>query len=560
MEKKRHSRGVSRRGVLKTGGALVAAGGLAGVPGIARAKKGGRDLALVNGKIHTMDGANRVVSSALIRNGRFVDVGSGLGAQGGNVKVINLQGKTVIPGIVDSHNHIVLVGNRPGHHVIVEDLFSIPDVIARYQLASRNVPEGEFITTIGVIAAMQLAENRLPNLTELDAVNRPVFIFANQGGAVTNSLGKAWFAARGVTSGIAADGTVTDTTSTLLLLRQQMLTDELRVSNTLAALQFYTTLGVTLHHDQGAFQSDKDNPSGAIANEDNFTMYDSFLTLHSQGLLPARMRINYLFMDQDPESQPLSDRLKNAFQFYGDDMFKTGSIGEFVAPDPTDPMQLTTAGFPPVANTANNTRWLFAAMKVAKAGWRAEVHSLTATDFKAEIDGYLLVNQQFPIDDLRWVVAHVPHITPDYIEKLKSINGGLKVGSFGPTRTGVNVGPPQRTILDSGIRVCFHSDGGDFIPINPWLDFYSMVTGKNLLGALVNEGQTLTRDETMFLATSATKWFIGEDDIGTIEVGNHGDFVVLDRDYFSVDVEQIPHIRSLLTVVGGNVVYDAGAL
>ena len=82
----------------------------------------------------------RIVSQLSISNGRFDNVGNGIGGGGGNKRVINLRGKTVIPGLIDSHTHIVLVGNRPGHHVLLEDLFSIQDVIARYQQVSCEVP------------------------------------------------------------------------------------------------------------------------------------------------------------------------------------------------------------------------------------------------------------------------------------------------------------------------------------------------------------------------------------------------------------------------------------
>src|SRR6185295_129985 len=78
-----------------------------------------QDMVLVNGKIYTMDASKRVVSQVLIRNGRFAAVGNNVAAQG--VKRIDLKGRTVIPGIIDAHDHIVLVGNRPGWHVLQED-------------------------------------------------------------------------------------------------------------------------------------------------------------------------------------------------------------------------------------------------------------------------------------------------------------------------------------------------------------------------------------------------------------------------------------------------------
>src|SRR5581483_6314336 len=163
------------------------------------------DFLLVNGKIHTMDANNRVVSQALIENGRFTAVGNRISAPR-MVRRVDLKGRTAIPGLIDAHNHIVLVGNRPGWHTPLEHVFTIPDAVAALKARSMEVPAGEFITTVGPIAAMQFEEKRLPNLMELDAVNRPVFIIAAQGGTRANTQGKMWFEAKGITVG--ADGTI----------------------------------------------------------------------------------------------------------------------------------------------------------------------------------------------------------------------------------------------------------------------------------------------------------------------------------------------------------------
>jgi hypothetical protein len=132
-------------------------------------------------------------------------VGNNLSTQG-NPRRIDLRNRTVIPGIVDAHNHIVLVGNRPGWSTPLEHVFTIQDCVAALKTRATAVPAGEMITCIGPLAAMQFPENRLPNLTELDAVPRPVFLQAAQGGTRTNSEGKKWFEARGIM--VAADGSV----------------------------------------------------------------------------------------------------------------------------------------------------------------------------------------------------------------------------------------------------------------------------------------------------------------------------------------------------------------
>jgi hypothetical protein len=529
---------ISRRQFLGAAAAL----GLSGRPGFSmvaeprQAADDGGALALINGRIHTMDPNNRVVSQVLIRNGRFVAVGNAVGAQRGNVKTANLRGRTVIPGIIDAHNHIVLVGNRPGWHTPLEHVFAIPDAIAALKARSMAVPSGEFITTVGPTSAMQFAEGRLPNLTELDAIDRPVYIQAAQGGARTNSQGKAWLESRGVM--VAPDGAITGNALGLALqtLRKQLLTPETRKRSALEALQYYARLGITTHRDCGAFHSDE--PAAGIASENTYTMHEPFRALHRERRMPARLRLDFLHQDPPTANPPLptlSQRLKNSFPFFGDEWLKTGGIGEF---------------------TGGGIEGLRA---IAKAGWRGEDHALNLAGVTNLITMRETVNAEIPITNLRWIISHIPDFPLELANRAHAIGIGVLVG-WGPLRNGMNVGPPYRMLMNHAIHKGYHSDGGDITVINPWLNFYTMITGKNLAGQSILGDQMLTRQETLSLATTANKWFIWEDDIGSIEVGNRADLAVLDRDYFAVPDEELKRTRSLLTVVGGKVVHNEGVL
>jgi hypothetical protein len=121
-------------------------------------------------------------------------------------------------------------------------------------------------------------------------------------------------------------------------------------------------------------------------------------------------------------------------------------------------------------------------------------------------------------------------------------------------------GPPFRTIVDNGIPTGMSSDGMQIAPMNPWLHMFYATTGVNAAGDLINDGQQISREEVLRLYTADNRWFLGEDDIGTIEVGHHADLVVLNGDYFAVSDEGLKDINSVLTVVGGKVVHDAGVV
>ena len=576
---KTKQRSASRRKFIK-GTAAVAAGATmfpasaAPTQAPARPRHMDPDLILINGRIHTMDAQNSVVSSVAIKDGRIIATASGRGQPmlpGRETRVIDLRGRTVVPGIIDNHNHLVLMGNRPGHHTPLENAHSIADAQATYAARAKEVPAGAWITTIGGFHFNHLysiagdpTSGRLPTRAELDtaAPNNPVFASISfSGPGTTNSLGKSILEAQGVTvSETGAIPSGAETNESILYLRRNLLNAQTRRRGVLDAMKYAASVGVTTHIDQGAFQA-TNTPSDGAAHEDNFTMHFPFLEIYEQGKGIVRLRINFLHMETDDGTPELVQRLKNAFPFLGNDMVKTGGIGEFIA-------------------SGTGPRFLEAARKIAKAGWRAEVHSLGRRtpntnpmfppDFEQEISAFKIINDEYPgiIAEKRWVIGHVPGITRDWIQNFKDIGGSLSLTGW-QYLNGVSqatnpiapyAGPPFRMILDSGIHAGMSSDGMQIAPMNPWLHMYYATTGLNARQVLINGGQKISRQEVLRLYTSANAWFVREDDIGSIEEGNHADLVVLNMDYFSVPSEDLKKIRSVLTVVGGNIVHDTGAV
>ncbi|KAK0652681.1 amidohydrolase family-domain-containing protein [Cercophora newfieldiana] len=231
-------------------------------------------------------------------------------------------------------------------------------------------------------------------------------------------------------------------------------------------------------------------------------------------------------------------------------MVRTGAIGEFVTAD-------STQG--PV--------FIEALKRVASAGWRVEVHSLSSTDFQSQIAAFEEVNKAVDITRLRWVIAHVPRITGEFLARLKKLGGGVNLSGWNylaGTGSATNpAGPPFRTIVESGIPAGFGADGANIAPLSPWPHVYYAVTGRNAKGEVINPGQLATREEVLRWYTTDNTWFLGGEDerqLGVLERGRLGDVVVLSEDYFEVEDEGLRDLESVLTVVGGVVVYDKGVL
>jgi predicted amidohydrolase YtcJ len=538
----------------------------AAAPALAQPCPDVRDLLLTNGAVHTMNASDTVVDSVRIVGDRVAAVGSGRLGATRCTRVVDLEGRTAVPGLIDNHNHIVLLGLRPGHDTRLESAASIADVLTTLRTKATTLPNGEWITSIGGFDINQFVPPpgapRFPTLAELDTVtpNHPVYLQLSFGGpSVTNTQGKRFFEQAGIEVG--ADGAIAGgfqtpnpTTRALHELRQrQTLADQKR--GTVDAMRYAVSLGLTTHLDEGGFPATGTAADGA-AHFDRYRAYDALLALHAEGALLTRIRINFLHMETDAATPELAARLANVFPNFGGDLLRIVGIGEF------------TAGASPIIGEATEV-WRSGTRRVAEAGWRNENHSLTPADFKVIIDEWERVNAALPapgITDQRWVVAHVPFITREYADKLKALGGGVSVlgGWRYISGTAQQNGPPFKLLADSGIPMGMSSDGMQISPMNPWIGLYYVVTGKNARGDVINAGQTLSRSDALRLYTAANGWFLGEEDtLGTLEVGKYADVAVLSADYFdarAVPDEAIKSVRSVLTLVGGEIVHDADAL
>ena len=584
---------LSRRNLLKAsalaGVAAVTGGGLtAGVAQATaarargRAKKKDRELVLVNGRIHTMDDRNRVVSSVSIRDGRFAEVGHGERSE--HARVVDLRGHTVVPGLIESHTHFVSLANRPGYHVAQWELASnVAEVLTLLAARRRDVPPGQFITAMGAGTPRMFAELRLPTLAELDAAvpDRPVFLYQGGGGpARTNTLGKQFFeSATAPLAGpvvVGADGSIAGGNPSManralyhLRVRQ---TFEDKKRSALDAMDFTASVGLTALLDQtlvavatGTLDpaSLDPQPTHALFTLNHYRMYDAWLALHAEDKAFVRLQINFLHnqgfipeLGSDLEKQlpELRERLKNQFHFFGDDMVRTGGIGEWAAP------------FAAPTNANGYAVWYEAQRLCAKARWRNENAQPGVAGIQQVVETYEAMDREFGIKDLRWGLQHVDLATPEQLARLKNLNCGVSMSGFRwlnglPSATGAPVGPLFPQIIASGIPAGMHEDGVHIAPHNPWFAMHYATTGLNVLGQQINPGQQISRQQALHAYTRGNAWYLNrEDELGSIEEGKLGDLVVLDRDYFTVSDAAMRRTSPILTVVDGKVVYDAGVL
>ena len=519
-----------------------------------------QEMVLYNGAIATMDSRQSLARSVIIRGDRIAAVSSAAGVPSHNrcATLIDLRGRTVIPGLIDSHNHIVQIALRPGHDVReIESATSIAELQSAIRTRARAAPPGAWITAVGGWAPNQFDERRMPTGVEIDAAatEHPVYLQTGfTGPAVTNARGREFLAARGVL--VNADGRIdTDEPTaaawkTLLALQ----TDADRRRGALDAMRYAARVGLTTSADKGgAWPADTPGARGlaqlgaGASNEvPPYSAYDAFVALAREKAMPVRVRIFFYMQDVTPQVPLLAARLNNQLPGFGTDHLRIAGLGE----------RIHGASAPPEVYEA-------AVQLVAERRWTYDQHANGLPDQRAIVSLWEKVNQRFPLKGLRWTLAHVPGIDAETLARLKALDAGVSItGGRYLSGTAAQEGSPFRRMLESGVPVGYGGDGGSVAPLSPWPHLYYLVTGRNSAGEVIEpRDQLLTRMEALRVFTANQGWFTRDEaDLGSIAAGKLADLVVLSDDYF--DAKKVPDtaikdLRSVLTIVGGEVVYDA---
>ncbi len=504
---------------------------------------GGKDLVLTNGNILTVDANDRTVSTLRIRGERLLSVGEPVPRNEPCVQVIDLGGRTVIPGLIDNHTHFVRTAQAPGPFIEgLESATSIAALQAALRTAARKAEPGEWLAAIGGFTPGQFAERRMPTRQELSAAvpDHPVYMqigYSTRG--LVNDEGRRVLAAAGINTTEAGD-VAPDGQGLTLVLRSAT---EARMQRRWPDyMRYAVSLGLTTVVDHaccdwlGAHLTTADRPDLKLAEQ-----------IWRAGQLQLRLRIQYDHRDtrNQLDIHSASARLANATQGLGDGMYKAVRFGE----------QVLAAGA-----TDDEVYEVF--QRIADGGWALSQHTIK----EVEIERYLRIMERVaartPVKDLRWTLEHVFEITPDQVQRLNRIGVGVRLQDHDYIRnanSSWNPGPPYKMLFDSGIRMGAGSDSAVVGALNPWLGFYFITTGKDASGTLLLPGQQLTRRQALRLYTASNAWFNFEErDMGSLEAGKLADLVVLDQPLLDVPDEALKQMQPLLTLVGGKAVHARG--
>ena len=554
--------------------ALFAAGLLTAATAQAQA-----DLIITNGKIATMASEGEFVQSLAVKDGKIAATGSNervLRLRQKDTRVVDVGGRTVIPGLNDSHTHVIRAGLNYNMEVRWDGVRSLKRAMDMLREQAARTPEGQWVKVVGGWSEHQFAEKRLPTLAEINAAvpDKPVFILYLYGKAFLNRKGIETLGYTRETKYLDGEleldavgkptGLLLAKPNAMILYSTLAKTNKLdRADQRNSTLHFYrdlNRLGMTSAVDAGG---------GGQAYPDD---YGVTLELAKEGKLTVRTAY-YLFAQKAGKELEdyqrwiaLTKPNRNDHLFYANG-FTTEGAGEnlvssaadfenFLEPRPDLPHHMEDE-LERVVTLLVRNRWPF------------RIHATYGESIERDLAVIEKVNRSTPLAGLRWIVDHAETVTDDQLKRIKALGGGVAVqnrmyfqGEAYRERYGAQTRqlPPIRKMLELGLPVGLGTDGTRVSSYGPWPSIYWAVTGKTAGGLATWQAKdVLSRHEALQLMTRGSAWMSGEEEVkGRLVEGQYADFAVLPQDYFTMDVEKIKDLESVLTVVNGQVVYGAG--
>jgi predicted amidohydrolase YtcJ len=533
------------------------------------------DCILHNARIAT-NGLPSFVEALAIKDGKISAVGSAdeiLRQRGPATSVIDGKRRTIIPGLNDSHMHPIRGGLNYNMELRWDGVPSLADALRMLKEQAARTPAPQWVRVVGGWTEFQFAERRMPTLDEINAVSpdTPVFVLHLYDRALLNA---AALRAVGYTkdtppppAGEIQRDRQGNPTGLLIakpnamilyatLAKGPKLSREDQLNSTRLFMRELNRFGITSVVDAGGgFQNYPDD-------------YEVVRELHDRGELTVRLAYNLFTQKPKQELSDFQSWTRMTKPGAGDDFYRVNGAGEmlvysaadfedFLEPRPEMPESMEAELKSVVRHLAEN-RWPF------------RLHTTYEETITRALKVYEDVNREVPFDGLHWFFDHCETISDRNIERVKALGGGIAVqdrmafqGEYFVDRYGAKQArrtPPIRKMLELGVPVGAGTDATRVSSYNPFVSLYWLITGKTIGGtALYQEDNRLDRMEALRLYTVGSSWFSSEDSKkGSILPGQLADICVLSADYFSIPEDEIKRLESILTIVGGKIVYANG--
>ncbi|NTY38681.1 amidohydrolase [Burkholderia diffusa] len=531
------------------------------------------DLIVYNGKIATQDAKRSFVTALAVRDGRVLATGTGpevMRHARACTRRIDLNGRTVIPGLNDSHLHVIRGGLNFNLELRWDGVPTLADALRMLRRQVLRTPAPQWVRVVGGWTEFQFAEKRGPTAAELNAIapDTPVFIMHLGDSALLNAAALRAIGYGRDTSDPPGGEIQRDRLGRptgMLIARPDMgilhaalekgpkLGHDDQMNSMRHFLRELNRLGVTSAIDAGGdFQAYPDD-------------YAAIMALAQRGELTVRIAYSLFVQHAGRELDDYARWATLAKPGDGDAFLRMNGAGEllvysaadfgnFLEPRPDLPAALE-AELVEVVRLLVRHRWPF------------RLHATYDESIGRFLNVLEAVNRDMPFDGLRWFFDHCETISDANIARIAELGGGVTIqhrmafqGEYFIARYGAEAAtrtPPIRAMLAAGLPVGAGTDATRIASYNPFVSLYWMVSGRTVGGTMLYpERNRLSRMEALRRYTVGSAWFSNEDDRkGALVPGQYADFAVLTDDYFTIEDAQIKSLSSVLTVVDGKVVH-----